>query len=280
MIWLLFLVAALGQDVENGRLLAKVGRCEGCHTIDATMPYGGGYAIESKFGTFYGTNLTPGPDGIGSWTFEDFSTALKHGRSPEGKPYYPAFPYPSFTRLEESDVADLFAFLQGIPAAAVENRNHELRPIYRGLWKMRLWKMVAFVSRDFQGQDRGEYLVDAVAHCGECHTGRGGIGRMKRRRYLAGNDDPPAPAPNITPERLQWTEDDWTEFLSSAMTPDGDFVGGEMGDVIEHGTAHLGASDRSAMAHYLMGVKPRKSAKKGSKSSETAPDPEEDEPWM
>jgi mono/diheme cytochrome c family protein len=273
-LWLLSV--ALAADIDKGRDLAQTARCESCHTIDPSLPYGGGYAIETRFGIFYGTNLTPSPDGIGSWTAKDFARALKHGRSPRGKPYYPAFPYPSFTKMTDTDVADLFAYLQTVPAAAVENRAHELKGMYRGLWKMRLWKLVAFAPRDFKGDDRGEYLVSAIAHCGECHTGRGVLGKTRNSRYLAGNDDPPAPAPNITPGGIDWNEDDWLEFLSSGMTPDGDFAAGEMRRVIADGTAHLSESDRRAIAAYVMTVKARKS--KG--QSPEAPESEDDEPWM
>jgi len=274
------LATASAQDVDHGQLLAQVARCASCHTVEADMPYGGGYAIETRFGTFYGSNLTPSPDGIGSWNLDDFARALEHGRSPEGHPYYPAFPYTCFTKMTEPDVADLFAFFQSLPAAAVENKAHELRPINKGLWKMRLWKLVAFAPRDFKGDDRGEYLVDAVTHCTECHSGRGALGKTKKGRYLAGNSDPPAPAPNITPGALDaWDEDDWVEFLTTGMSPDGDFAGGEMRGVIRDGTAHLPEADREAMARYLIGVKSRKS--KGKADPDEAPaDDEEDEPWM
>mgnify|MGYP002632812758 CR=1 FL=1 len=277
---LLISCAASAQDVDNGRLLATVARCESCHTVDESLPYGGGYPVETRFGVFYATNLTPGPDGIGSWTLEDFTRALEHGRSPEGKPYYPAFPYTSFTEMTDHDVADLFAFFQTLPAAAVENRPHELRGLYKGLWKMRLWKLVAFSPRDFKGGDRGEYLVDAVAHCGECHTGRGSLGKTRNGRYLAGNDDPPAPAPNITPTALDWSQADWTTFLTSGMDPDGDFVGGEMRRVIKGGTAHLNTSDREAMARYLTEVKPRRSRRSSLVDVEPEEDDDADEPWM
>jgi len=269
--------SALGADLDNGRLLATVARCETCHTDDPSLPYAGGYAVETKFGTFYGTNLTPSPEGLGDWTVDDFTRALDHGRSPDGKPYYPAFPYPSFTQLTAADMADLFAFLQTLPAVSAEDRPHELRAPFRGLWKMRLWKLVAFAPRNLDGSDRGAYLVDAVAHCGECHSGRGGLGKTRTARYLAGSDDPPEPAPNITPAALRWSEDDWSTFLSTGMTPDGDFVGGEMRSVIADGTAALGEDDLAAMARYLLGVKPRKSRRDGAVRQQ---DEEEEEPWM
>jgi cytochrome c553 len=268
--------SAHGADVDRGRFLAEVARCESCHTVDDALPYGGGYAIETTFGTFYGTNLTPSPTGIGAWTLADFQRAMQHGRSPEGTPYYPAFPYPSFSKMSDADLADLFAYLKTLPAAPVENRPHEVRAPYRGLWKMRLWKWVAFTRRPIDPEERGAYWVDAVAHCGECHSGRGPLGKTRRAHYLAGSDAPPEPAPNITPAALSWTRGDWTSFLSDGMTPEGDVVGGEMRGVILDGTATLTEDDRRAMADYLLDVKPR--PRRTGKTSETPA--EEEEPWM
>jgi len=265
-------------DLENGKLLAEVARCEACHTVDPEQPYGGGYALETKFGTFYGTNLTPGEAGIGSWSLDDFVRALDHGRSPDGQPYYPAFPYPSFTQMSEADMADVFAYLQTISILETPNRPHVLEKPYRGLWKMRLWKAVAFAPRDLDPVDRGRYLVDAVAHCGECHSGRGGLGKTRRDRYLAGSDDPPEPAPNITPAKLPWNVEDWQTFLTDGMSPDGDFVGGEMRSVIIDGTAKLPDADLEAMAAYLVSVKPK--AVRGAPPEPDEEEEEEDEPWL
>ncbi len=108
---------------------------------------------------------------------------------------------------------------------------------------------------------RGAYLVDVVGHCGECHTPRNRIGGLLGRAYLAGSEEEPEPGPNITPHADGadgWSIDDWLTFLEIGMKPDAEFVGGEMGRVVEEGTAILSEADRRAMARWLVdGVAPR-----------------------
>ena len=112
MIFRLLLGVALGQDADRGRVLAGLGNCAGCHTADDGEPYAGGHAIETTFGTFYGTNLTPDPEhGIGQWTREDFVRAMRRGRTPRGASYYTAFPFAAFTGLTDRDLDDLWAYL-------------------------------------------------------------------------------------------------------------------------------------------------------------------------
>ncbi|MRT32526.1 hypothetical protein FGX01_01145, partial [Xylella fastidiosa subsp. multiplex] len=62
--------------------------------------YAGGLPIETPFGTIHSTNLTPDAQhGIGGWSSAHFWRAMHNGRSKDGRLLYPAFPYPSFTRV-------------------------------------------------------------------------------------------------------------------------------------------------------------------------------------
>jgi mono/diheme cytochrome c family protein len=182
---------------------------------------------------------------------------MKKGRSPEGYAYWPAFPYTSFTGLHDSDLRDLWAFLQTLPAAPSPDVPHQIDR-KRGI--LGLWRRLYFVDRGDEGRgedpilDRGRYLVEVVGHCGECHTPRGARGNLLHRQALLGSDQPPEPAPPIRgPSVVTWTPSDWTTFLELGMTPDGDFVGGEMARVVREGTARLAAEDRAAMAAWLVG---------------------------
>ena len=78
---------ALAQDAaRRGEYLAKAGGCLGCHTEakkDA-VPFAGGRALKTPFGTFYGPNLTPHPRaGLGRWTEADFARAMRRGVRPD-----------------------------------------------------------------------------------------------------------------------------------------------------------------------------------------------------
>ncbi|MBW1880542.1 MAG: cytochrome c [Deltaproteobacteria bacterium] len=284
--WLCLVTTACAQDPEHGALLAAVSGCASCHTAEGGAPYAGGFPIETRFGTFYGSNLTPDPEhGLGDWSEEDFVRALRKGRSPAGRPYYPAFPYTSYTLLTDADLADLWTYVQTVAPAPRPAPAHQLKGMYRWRFLLRFWKVTGFRRGPFRPDpdrsdawNRGGYLVDAAAHCGECHTGRGGLGGLRKRRYLAGNDDPPEPAPNVTPHEHgagHWSTTDWTAFLEDGMAPDGDFVGGEMRRVVTEGTTLLSDEDRHAMAEYLRAVKPRPSRPP---PEPTAPTPD-DEPW-
>lgn len=213
---------------------------------------------------FFGTDLTPDPThGLGGWTEEDFVRAMRRGRSPD-RALWPAFPYPSFGRMTDDDLGHLWAFLQTLAPEGRAATPHEAKPGRLGLWA---WRTFLFsparpwtpVSPDPE-LDRGAYLVEAVGHCGECHTPRTRFGKLDRRAPLAGSDEPPYPAPNVTPAgegTTGWTVSDWVTFFEMGMTADGDFVGRGMRHVIRDGTAKLDDADRRAMARWMVeGVAP------------------------
>ena len=117
-------------NVVNGQYLAKAGGCVGCHTVNkaGAVPFAGGRALETPFGIFYGPNITPDKDtGIGSWAEADFKRAIRQGERRDGSHYFPAFPYPSFTGMTDTDIQDLWAYLKTLPPAKQANREHELR---------------------------------------------------------------------------------------------------------------------------------------------------------
>jgi mono/diheme cytochrome c family protein len=258
---------AWGQDVENGRQLAALAACESCHTEEGGAKNAGGYPIETKYGVFFGTNITPDPEtGIGNWTEAMFVQALKHGLSPEGRPYYPAFPFPSFSRFTDEDARDVFAYLATVEPVYKVNRSHALKRGVRNRGILRMWRLFSFRADTFapregesQSVSRGRYLVDVVGHCGECHTPRNSMGAMKTNRWLSGSDDGTGFAPNITPHQtgiLNWSEEDIVGFLESGMKPDGDFSGGEMYRVVEECTSVLPEEERRAIAAWLKAVRP------------------------
>ena len=252
---------------ERGAHLAALGGCTACHASDDGGPVAGGYPLETPFGVFYGSNLTPSPEGIGSWTFEDFERAMRHGRRPDGKSYYPAFPFTSFTLLTTPDLKDLWAWLQAQPPSANVPPPHDLKPLARGRWKLGLWRSAGFTPGPWTDNpdasdawNRGGYLAEGILHCGECHTPRGSLGAMKTRRAYGGSTLPPEPGPNITPHPTDgtgsWSADDWDTLLTLAMLPDGDVVSGEMARVVEEGTDALSADDLDALIVWLRALQP------------------------
>lgn len=255
-------------DPARGAVLAGLAGCEACHTAPHGTPYAGGHALHTAYGTFYGPNITPDPDqGIGRWTWADFVAAMRRGRSPQGRHYYPAFPYGSYTGMSDRDLVDLWAWLRALPADDRPDQPHELTR-YRRRGALAFWKLLELKKGPLRARgdldeelNRGRYLVQAVGHCGECHTPRSGIGGLKQRHALAGSETEPEPGPNITPHEDalgHWSLEDWLTFLELGMLPDGDLVGGEMLRLVERGTARITARDRRAIARWMMeGVEAR-----------------------
>jgi mono/diheme cytochrome c family protein len=256
-----WLTSVSAAEPDRGELLAGLAGCLACHTAEGGVEGAGGHAVVTSFGTFYGSNLTADVGvGLGGWTLEQFDRALRLGRDPSGRPYYPAFPYTSFTRLLDADVAALWRWVQGLPAEPRVEEPHEVKPRYRGRAALGIWRSLAFRPGEFQGDPErsaawnlGAYLVEGPGHCGECHTPRSGIGVPLRRRALQGSDAPVAPDISAGPEGVGgWSVDELVDFLDLGMLPDGDFTGGEMSRIVEQGTARLSAEEREAIALYLL----------------------------
>ena len=263
----LFLAAAAcfaQGDAKRGEYLAKAGGCLGCHTEEKekAAPYAGGRALKTPFGTFYGPNITPDPQaGIGRWSEADFVRALREGRRPDGANYFPAFPYPSFTRISDADLRDLWAYLRALPPSSRQSEPHQLGFLYRWRFLVGVWKWLFFTPGPFAPDagksavlNRGAYLVQALGHCGECHTPRNFLGATKKDRLLAGAKDV---APNLTPTRLGKKGDaELKEFLRTAMTPEGDVAAKEMGEVVTNTASQLTSQDLDAMVAYLRSLPP------------------------
>ena len=239
-----------------------------CHTHEKkdAARYAGGRALKTPFGTFFGPNITPHPQaGIGRWTEADFIRAMRLGKRPDGANYFPAFPYPSFTRISDSDLHDLWAYLRTLPPSSQANQSHDLRFPFGWRFLVTIWKWLFFTpglfatdSRLSQIANRGAYLVQALGHCGECHTSRNFLGGPKRDRFLAGGKGPDDKrTPNLTPTRLKkWSDDELKEFLLTGATPDGDAANETMDEVIRNTTSRLTAEDRAALIAYLRSLPP------------------------
>jgi mono/diheme cytochrome c family protein len=263
-----FGVAIAQGDAKRGEYLAAAGGCVGCHTEDRkdAVRFAGGRALATPFGTFHGPNITPHPQaGIGRWTEADFVRAMRQGVRPDGASYFPAFPYPSYTKISDADLRDLWAYLRTLPASAQPSKAHELGVLYRWRLPVSAWKWLYFTPGPFVPDpkasatvNRGAYLVQALGHCSECHTPRNALGGPKRDRFLAGGKGPEGKGvPNLTPTRLKkWSDKDLKDLLTTGLTPDGDVPAKAMAEVIENTTSKLTPADLDAVVAYLRSLPP------------------------
>lgn len=271
---LVFLATGSPGDTElaRGQYLTAAAGCVTCHTdtADGAPRFAGGRALVTPFGTFYTPNITPDrPTGIGTWTAPQFVQAVRSGVGPDGRHYYPAFPYPSYAGMTEEDALAIRNYLYSTPAVNRPNRSHELAWYVRTRlaawgWQKLFFTPAVFVASPGQSVDwnRGAYLVRHLGHCGECHSPRNQFGAVRTDRELAGNPAGPdgKEIPSIRSDGdadvADWTTEELETFLDGGMLPDGDFVGAGMGEIISEETGRLTPADRRAIATYLKALPP------------------------
>jgi mono/diheme cytochrome c family protein len=263
--------APLPDPVAHGKyVFGAAGGC-GCHTEPKRDLNAGGRRYDGPFGTVYSSNITPDREtGIGGWSDEQVITAIRLGRRPNGDRLIPVHPYPVFNGMAEGDLKSLVAYLRTVPPVRRATPAKRISvPLFESVF-LPAW-LAAFAPREVPppaaptaGVARGEYLVRAVGHCGECHTPRTLTQATDSSRFLAGNPAGPenSVVPNITPDAstgLTWSEEQIAEYLGTGTKPDGDVAGGLMAEVIQ-GTAagykDLTEADRLAVARYLKTVPP------------------------
>ena len=248
--------------IEKGRQLAALGACAVCHTGKDGVPYAGGLALETPFGTIMTTNITPDPEtGIGGWSYPAFERAMRAGIHRDGRHLYPAFPYPSFAKASEADLQALYAFLMSQPAVSRANEPSRLvfpfnlRPLMAG------WNLLFNRGRELEPEavrsaewNRGRYLVDGLGHCGACHSPRNALGAEKGgRAYLAGGEAEGWEAPALTSASrtpIPWSEAELYAYLRSGHAARHGTASGPMAPVIE-ALKGLPDADIRAMAVYL-----------------------------
>ena len=263
--------APSAADIARGKyIFGATGGC-GCHTVPKQAPNSGGRRYDGPFGTVYSSNITPDREtGIGGWTDEQIITATRLGRRPNGERLIPVHPYTVFNGMSAEDLKALVAFLRTVPPVKRANLPKKISvPMFESVF-LPAW-LTAFAPREnpspsapTAGVARGEYLVRAVGHCGECHTPRTRTMATDNTRFLAGNPKGPedSEVPNITPDKttgLTWSEEEIADYLGTGNKPDGDVAGGLMAEVIEGtlaGYKDLTRADRLAIAQFLKTIPP------------------------
>lgn len=263
---------ALDASPERGRYLAKIGNCSACHTVNGKASFAGGVRFETPFGVIYSTNITPDArHGIGGWTYAQFRAAMKHGVRPDGTHLYPAFPYTSFARLTDEDIASLYLYFMSVRPAATPNRDNAMKFPFGNRELLYFWKRLFHDDAAYKPRadksaswNRGAYLVEGVTHCGTCHTPRNMLGGLKEEAALDGGTytDQVAngayrtwSAVDLTPGTrglAGWSGHDIAAYLKTGKNANA-VVHGPMEEVIAS-TRHLIDADANAIATYLKGI--------------------------
>lgn len=258
--------------VKRGEYLARAGDCVACHTSKDGKPFAGGLPMATPIGTIYSTNITPDAEqGIGSYSYDDFQKAVRHGIAKNGDTLYPAMPYPSYAVVSDDDMHAMYAyFMHGVQPVAQQNKESDIPWPLSMRWPLSIWRGIfapdvqAFQPKADEDPQlaRGRYLVEGLGHCGACHTPRSitmqekALNDDKGSDYLSGSN---APIDGWTASNLRgdsrdglgrWSEDDLVQFLRTGRNDHTAAFGG-MTDVVEHSLQHLSAEDATAIARYL-----------------------------
>lgn len=257
-------VAADTATIEHGRYLVALGDCAACHTQPGQPAFSGGRPLPTPYGVFYPPNITfDRATGIGNWTEADFYRAMHDGVRPDGAYLYPAFPFPSFTRLTRADVDAIWAYLRSVPPVRKTNTPNQLDWPYSARGLMKVWRALYFRPGSFKPDpkrspawNRGAYLVNGIAHCGACHTPRNRLGALVGARALAGGTITIEGwrAPNISQNPAHgigdWSAGNLRDFLQTGHSPRGDAIG-PMRDVVQFATSKLSDRDLDGIVAYI-----------------------------
>ena len=250
------------EVVAHGKSLVEASDCATCHTADPQRPFAGGKRIDTPFGAVYSPNLTPDREtGIGDWSDADFVRALRFGVAPDGSRYYPAFPYPYFTKFTRGDILAIRAYLSTLTPFRNEEPPPALRFPLNFRVVMRVWNYFFFkpgILEPDQQKDidwnRGRYLVEGAGHCGACHTPKNMFGADRRGQAFAGGRVGDWFAPRLDGAARSglksWSVDDIVEYLQSGRNARS-HADGLMAEVVVNSTSKISDGDARAIAVYL-----------------------------
>jgi mono/diheme cytochrome c family protein len=260
--------AALAQAslVERGAYLARAADCSACHTAQGGKEYAGGLGFKLPFGTLYSTNITPDKEtGIGNYSDQDFLGAVHRGIRRDGARLYPAMPFTSYTYMTDADALAIKAYLFSLPPVRASIPANTLTFPFNQRWSMIFWSALFNPDRRFEPDsskspewNRGAYLTEAMAHCGECHTPRNLAFALNNRQKFAGAVTAGWRAFNISSDKNTgvgaWSDDDLVSYLSIGHADGHGTASGPMGEAVDHSLSHLAQQDIRAVVAYLRTV--------------------------
>jgi len=252
--------------IERGAYLAQAADCVVCHTSKGGKPFAGGLAFKMPFGALYSTNITADKEtGIGNYSDQDFLNAVHRGVRRDGAHLYPAMPFTSYTYMADADALAIKAYLFSLPAVRATPPQNTLAFPFNQRWAMLFWSTLfnrdtrfAPDAKQSPQWNRGAYLTEALAHCGECHTPRNLAFALDNRRKFAGAITAGWRAFNITSDKVtglgSWSDDDVVAYLSAGHATGHGSAAGPMGEAVDESFARLTADDVKAIAVYLRTV--------------------------
>jgi mono/diheme cytochrome c family protein len=252
--------------VERGEYLAKAADCMVCHTTQGGKEFSGGLGFKLPFGTLYSTNITPDKEtGIGNYSDQDFLDAVHRGKRRDGARLYPAMPYTSYTYISDGDALAIKAYLFSLPPLRATPPANTLSFPFNQRWAMMFWSEIFNPDTRYEPDtsksaewNRGAYLAEALAHCGECHTPRNLAFALNNRKKFAGAVTAGWRAFNISSDKATgvggWRDDDLISYLSVGHAAGHGTASGPMGEAVDNSLRYLAPEDIKAIVTYLRSV--------------------------
>ncbi len=271
------------DPVARGRYLVQASDCEACHTTENGKPFAGGRAFITDFGTIYSANITPDKEtGIGDWSDADFLKALHEGVARGGVRLYPAFPFESYTYLTDDDVLAIRKYLATVTPVKYSPPEDALKAPFNQRWLMALWSDFYSPNKRFEPVadqtpewNRGAYLVEALGHCGDCHTPRTVLQGLDNRHKFAGGMAEGWRAYNLSSDRQSgigsWSEADLVQYLTTGHSMNKGTAFGPMAEAVHLSFRNLTASDIHAIVTYIRSVPPVATPDQPAPKQEPAP---------
>jgi mono/diheme cytochrome c family protein len=256
------------DKLARGKYLTEAADCQACHTTEGGKPFAGGRPFVTQFGTLYSPNITADPQtGIGSWTDADFLKAVHEGVGKGGLRLYPAFPYAAYTYLTDDDVLAIKAYLFSLPAVKSTPPQNALNFPFNQRWLMVFWAAMYDPNTRFEAHpdrspewNRGAYLVEALGHCGDCHTPRTPFQSLDNRHKFSGGESEGWRAYNLSSDKESgigtWSHDDLVHYLTTGHSQDRGSAFGPMAEAVHLSFAKMTPSDINAIAEYVSSVPP------------------------
>lgn len=257
--------------IQRGEYLTRAADCIACHTTEGGQPFAGGRPFVLPFGTMYSTNITPDKKtGIGEYTDAEFIRAVHQGIARDGKRLYPAMPFASYTYMTDADALAIKAYLFSLQPVESAPPANTLSFPFNQRWLMGFWSAFFNPDKRFEPNteksaewNRGAYLAEAMAHCGECHTPRNAAFSLDNRKKFAGAKQAGWLAYNISSDKQtgigQWSLAEIAQYIATGHAKGRGTADGPMGEAVEYSLRYLTASDINALAAYVASVPPTSS---------------------
>lgn len=252
--------------VQRGAYLARAADCAVCHTAQGGAEYAGGFVFTLPFGQIYSTNITPDKDtGIGNYSDAQFLAAVQRGLRRDGAHLYPAMPFASYTYMTDADVLAIKAYLFSLVPVHAPAKPDALAFPFNQRWLLGFWSSFFNPNTRFEPNsakspqwNRGAYVVEALAHCGECHTPRNLAFALDNRRKFSGAVTAGWRAYNISSDNAtglgKWSDDQTFAYLMAGHTDGHGTATGPMGEAVDNSLAQMTPEDVHAVVAYLRSV--------------------------